>query len=142
MNYIWRELFHLHSTSLKWSTAYHPQTNGQTKLVNKTLETYLRCFINGQPKKWLDWLNWAKYNHNTSPHTSTKMSPFQPLYGRQPPHLSRVGHDLTTLGSLEELLQERNAQLDDLKFHLLRAQQIMKHNENKHRRQLEFSVGD
>lgn len=70
------------------------------------------------------------------------MSPFQALYGRQPPHLTRIRHGITTLGSLEELLQAHDAQLDDLNFHLLRAQQIMKHNEDKHRRPLEFNVGD
>lgn len=64
------------------------------------------------------------------------------LYGRHPPHLSHVGHGLTTLGSLEEMLQERDAQLDDLKFHLMRAQKIMKHNEDKHRRDVNFIEGD
>ena len=45
MSNFWRELFRLQGT-------YHPQTDGQYEVVNKTLETYLRCFINGQPKKW------------------------------------------------------------------------------------------
>lgn len=119
MSHFWRELFRLHSTALKRSTAYHPQSDGQTEVVNKVLETYLRCFINGQPKKWLNWLHWTEYSYNTSPHTSTKISPFQALYGRSPQFLGRVGHGATVLGSLEDMLQERDAQLDELKFHLL-----------------------
>lgn len=142
MSHFWCELFRLHNTTLKRSTAYHPQTDRQTEVVNKALETYLRCFIYGKPKTWLSWLHWAEYSYNTAPHSSTKMSPFQALYGRTPPILKRVGHGDTVMGSLEELLQERDAELDELKFHLLRAQQIMKINEDKHRRNIEYQIGD
>ena len=57
MNHFWHDLFRLHSTALKRSTAYHLQSDGHTKIVIKGLETYLCCFINGKPKKWLTWLH-------------------------------------------------------------------------------------
>lgn len=81
MSLFWRELFRLQGTDLKRSTAYHPQTDGQSENVNKALETYLRCSVNGQPKQWSKWLSWAEFWYNTSPHVSTHMTPFKALYG-------------------------------------------------------------
>lgn len=104
------------------------------------LETYLRCFINGQPS-WLSWLHWAEYSYNTSRHLSTKFSPIQALYDKPPPYLCRIGHGLITLGSLEAMLQERDAQLDELKMQLLR-EQAMKANKDKHTREVNFVLGD
>lgn len=53
----WKELFKLQGTHLKMSSAYHPKTDGRTEVVNKCLETFLRCFIAGQPKTWLQLLH-------------------------------------------------------------------------------------
>lgn len=50
----WSELFQLQGTELKRSTNYHPQTDGQMEIVNKGLETYLRCFVGSKPKSWLN----------------------------------------------------------------------------------------
>lgn len=96
----WKELFKLQGTELKHSTSYHPQTDGQTEIVNKGLETYLRCFVGTKPKSWADWLAWAEYSYNTSPHCCTKLSPFMVLYGREPPHLLRLGRGQTPVNSL------------------------------------------
>ena len=56
MSIFWREMFRLQQTHLLRSMAYHPQTDGQTEIVNKMVEAYLRWFVNGQPKRWPRWL--------------------------------------------------------------------------------------
>lgn len=84
MSMFWRELFRLQGTRLLRSTVYHQQTNGQTEIVNKAVEMYLRCFIQGKPKTWSRWLPWAEFWYNTSFHTATKCTPLKALYGREP----------------------------------------------------------
>lgn len=56
IGHFWKELFRLQNSKLCLSSGYHPQTDGQTEVMNRCLETYLRCFIAGQPKKWVQWL--------------------------------------------------------------------------------------
>lgn len=65
-----REIFSLQGTTLSMSTAYHPQTDGQTKAVNRTLEIYLRCFTMDQPRSWTRFLAWAEFWYNSAYHTA------------------------------------------------------------------------
>lgn len=141
LSLFWKELFRLQGTALQRSTAYHPQSDGQTEVVNKTLEGYLRCFIQGKPKNWSTWLPWAEYRYNTSTHSATKFSPFEVVYGRPPPKVVRFAGGSTAVASLEQQLSERDAVLDDLKCHLVQAQQRMKTQEDRQRRDLEFQEG-
>lgn len=145
MSNFWKELFRLHGTTLKQSTAYHPQTDGQSEIVNKLAETYLRCFASGQPRRWANWLPWAKYWYNTSIHYCTRMSLSSPCmvvthhHLLPPPITCWIGQ--TAVGSLEAHLQEIDAILDDLRVQLLRAQQKMKDVADQKRRELQFDIG-
>ena len=86
-SHLWTELFHHTSTKLKMSSGYHPQTDGQTEIINKCLETYLHCFSSEQQHQWEKWLPLAKWWYNTSYHTASKMTPYEAVYGQAPPVL-------------------------------------------------------
>lgn len=58
---VWKDLFKLAGVKLKMSTAFHPQTDGQSEVVNKTIAMYLRCITGDRPRAWVDWLAWAEY---------------------------------------------------------------------------------
>lgn len=66
LSILWKELFKTQGSELHRSTAYHPQSDGQTEVVNKIMETSMRCFIGGQPQSWAKWLSWLEFWHNTS----------------------------------------------------------------------------
>lgn len=70
------------------------------------------------------------------------MSAFKALYGRDPPDITRLGRGHTPVESLEAMLQEREALLDELGFNLIHAQQQMKKNADLKRRDVEFAVGE
>lgn len=62
----WQEILRLQGTKLSMSTSYHPQTDGETKVVNRGLEMYLRCFTMDQPRSWIRYLAWAEFWYNSA----------------------------------------------------------------------------
>ncbi|MBW0489153.1 hypothetical protein O181_028868, partial [Austropuccinia psidii MF-1] len=66
------------------STAYHPETDGQTERVNQILEQYLWMYVSYHQDDWNTWLPLAEFAYNNSDHSSTKLSPFFIMYGRDP----------------------------------------------------------
>lgn len=81
----WQELFKRQGTQLQLSTSYHPQTDGQTEVVNKCLETHLRCFTLEKQHQWVQWLPLTKWWYNNNYHEPTKMTPYEAVYGQLPP---------------------------------------------------------
>jgi transposase InsO family protein len=138
---LWQELFKLTDTTLHMSSAYHPQTDGQTERLNQCLENYLRCFVHSCPKKWYDWLPLAEYWYNTTYHSALGKTPFEVLYGHTPRNFGIDAKSCAT-ADLESWLQERAAMTDLLQQHLVRAQQRMKHQADRHRSERSFQVGD
>ncbi|VFQ99596.1 unnamed protein product [Cuscuta campestris] len=123
-------------------TAYHPQTDGQTEVTNRGLEQYLRAFTFDRPTKWAALLPWAELALNCSRHEGLKVSPFQALYGREPPHVFATPSVRSKVPVIEEILIERAVVLEELKDNLRRVQQRMRASANMHRRDVSFQVGD
>ena len=97
-----KELARLLKYDIQLSTAYHPQTDGQTERTNQELETYLHIFCTNNPTKWVQFLPSAEFHHNSAPHSSTKTSLFSLLYGYEPHSYPPLGK--TFLPTLEERL--------------------------------------
>ena len=98
INHFLRELFKLAGTTLRYSSSDHPETDGQTEVVNRILETYLHCMAGENPKEWSHWLSWAEYRFNTSFNISAGMTPFKALYGRD---TSSIFHMNDTTSAVE-----------------------------------------
>lgn len=139
---LWQELFKLSKTELRLSSSYHPQTDGQTERVNQCLEAYLRCSVHACPRNWFHWLHLAEYWYNTSFHSSLGTTPFQALYGHLPREFGLPQPDACRAPDLASWLREREIMRSLLHQQLLRAQQRMKHQADKHRVERSFNVGD
>lgn len=137
----WEELFKALGTTLAYSSSYHPQSDGQTEVLNRCLETYLRCFVSEQPQVWTKYLALAEFWYNTSHHSAIGMTPFQALYGRPPPVISGYTPGNTKIGKLDEILTQRTDILKLLKENLTRAQNRMVQQANKHRSEKVFESG-
>ncbi|PNX89495.1 Ty3/gypsy retrotransposon protein, partial [Trifolium pratense] len=129
-------------TKLKMSSAYHPETDGQTEVTNRCLESYLRCFASDQPKNWSLWISWAEYWFNTTFHVSIGKTPFEVVYGRQPPNILRFLSNETKVAAVAMELADRDEALSQLKLHLTKAQEQMASYANKKRRDISFEVGE
>lgn len=138
----WLELFKLQGTKLQMSSAYHPESDGQTEVINRCLESYLRCFASDQPKTWSNWIYWAEFWYNTTYHVSIGKTPFEVVYGRQPPNILRFLSNETKVAAVALELSERDEALKQLKTHLQKAQEQMTVYANKKRRDVRFTVGE
>nr|KYP46454.1 Transposon Ty3-I Gag-Pol polyprotein [Cajanus cajan] len=138
----WQHLFKLSGTTINLTTAYHPQSDGQSEALNKCLEMYLRCFTHDSPKDWAQLLPWAEFWYNTACHNSSGMTPFKVVYGRDPPKLIKYTVDQADPVSLQEQLLTRDLTINKLKQNLHKAQGHMKKYADQKRRQLEFQIGD
>ena len=84
LSYFWKTLWGKLGTKLLFSTTCHPQTDGQTEVVNRTLSQLLRAVIQKNLKSWEEWLPFVEVAYNRSVHSTTTFSPFEIVYGFNP----------------------------------------------------------
>lgn len=124
------------------STAYHPQSDGQTEVVNRCLECYLGCMCREKPKEWVTWLPMAEYWYNTNYHTTIGTSPYEMVYGQKPllylPYIAGTNPN----EEVDRSLEHKEQVVKDITAQLQRAQVRMTNLANKHKTDREFAVGD
>ncbi|KAK1648955.1 hypothetical protein QYE76_066760 [Lolium multiflorum] len=85
MSYLWKSLMAKFGVKLLFSSSSHPQTDGQTEVVNRSLSTLLRTLVKTNLKSWEDCLPHAEFAYNRAKHSTTSRSPFMIVYGFEPP---------------------------------------------------------
>jgi hypothetical protein len=145
LSYFWKVMWGKLETKLLFSKTCHPQTDGQTEVVNRILSTLLRTIIQKNLKNWEDCLPFIEFAYNRSVHSITDFSPFEIVYGFNP---------LTPLDLLPLLVNERTSLDGQKKVEMVKKlhesvrQHIEKKNEQyateakKGRRQVIFELGD
>nr|KYP34891.1 Transposon Ty3-I Gag-Pol polyprotein [Cajanus cajan] len=84
LSHFWKTLWSRLGTKLLFSTTCHPQTDGQTEVVNRSLSTMLRAVLKGNHKSWDEYLPHIEFAYNRVVHKTTKISPFEVVYGFNP----------------------------------------------------------
>ena len=138
----WKGLQKAWGTRLKFSTAFHPQTDGQTERTIQTLEDMLRSCALEWTGNWDEYLCLVEFAYNNSWHASIKAAPFELLYGRKcraPICWNEVGERLI---EGPELIEVTNEKVAIAKEKLKEARSRQKSYADRHRRDLEFNVGD
>ena len=137
-----RELNQMLQINTKLSTAYYPQTDGQTERMNQKLEQYLRMFIDHCQEQWLDWLVTAEFAYNNKVQTSTKVSLFKANNGRDP----YMGFEMRKKGKFEraKVFAKRIKEVYKKAEVVLRKSQeeIRKYINRKRSEPEEYRVGD
>ncbi|MBW0478010.1 hypothetical protein O181_017725 [Austropuccinia psidii MF-1] len=101
----WTQLCQQLKISRDLSTAFHPETDGQTGRVNQILEQYLWMYVSYHQDDWHTWLPLAKFSYNNAEHSSTKQSPFFTIYERNPSFGSIYISQDTPTGNLSTKFQ-------------------------------------
>jgi transposase InsO family protein len=139
---VMRELNTLLGINTHLSTAYHPQTDGQTERINQEVEQYLRVFCNHRQNDWSEWLTLAEFAYNNRQGASTHETPFFLNYGRHP----RMGFEpvkQTNVQGAAEFSNEMKESWKEARSALTMAAEDMARFYNEHRREApEILEGD
>jgi hypothetical protein len=138
----WRELMRLLGTKLHMSTAFHPQSDGQSEAANRVIIMYLRCLTGDRPWQWLCWLPWAEFVFNTSFQSSLRDTPFRVVYGRDPPSIRSYESGESRVPTIARSMEERTEFLDDIRYRLEQAQAVQKRYYDAGHCPVKYQVGD
>ncbi|KAE8681373.1 putative CCCH-type zinc finger family protein [Hibiscus syriacus] len=145
ISHFWKSLWGKLGTQLNFSSAYHPQTDGQTEVVNRSLGNLLRCLAGTKPKQWDLALPQAEFAYNRSKNRTTGLSPFEIVYGQNPSGvldlapIPRIGRFSPKADEMAKYLRGIHEQV---KQTIHESNTKYKTRVDNHRRQVLFDVGD
>jgi hypothetical protein len=142
-SHFWKELWKLLGTNLTMSTAYHPQTDGQTERANRTLEDMLRAYVNYKQNDWDEHLVAAEIACNNAVQLSTGYSPFYLSNGQHPniPITNAIPNETKNVNA-NEAMERMKETLMKAKENLLAAQQRQKQYADKRRKEETYQLGE
>ncbi|MCO5592304.1 hypothetical protein L7F22_046304 [Adiantum nelumboides] len=136
----WRGLFENMGTTLKFSSSFHPQTDGQSEEANSTVLDLLKCYVSEHKGKWEQYLPLVEYAYNNTVHSSTGKAPFEIVEGgkKVPPIL----HTKDKIFEADKYVQDMDEMYKKVKVALEKTQAKQKKAADSHRREMVFSLGD
>jgi transposase InsO family protein len=140
----WSELWKRLGTKLAMSTAYHPQTDGQTERANRTIEDILRAYVNNKQDDWDQHLTAVEIAYNNSKQISTGFSPYYLNYGQHPTFpINLLNQQFSICGNaaVEDYLEQLFADLFRAEENIKSSQENQRIQADKHRKNVEFEVG-
>jgi hypothetical protein len=140
----WSQLCYCLRIRRKLSTAFHPQTDGQTERQNQSLEHYFRCYCNYLQDDWVTKSPLAEFAYNNSVHSTTGMSPFFAMYGFHPNVPSSVRDDRPEgeVPAARKKAEEFENEGKELAERWRRAVEFQKKWYDKKHTPMHFSIGD
>jgi hypothetical protein len=136
-------------TKMSLSSSHHPQHDRQTEVVNKRLETMLRAYVADNQADWAEWLHLLEFAYNSTPHTSTGVSPYLLLYGFNPKGpLDFLLNDNAGSSSYsldrkaDNFLKQIQTRRESARLAIARSQVRQVESYNKGRKPVTFKVGD
>jgi Integrase zinc binding domain/Integrase core domain len=145
VGHFWRTFWRKMGTKLQFSSAYHPQTNGQTEIVNQSLSNLLRSLVGDNIRQWDLVLPQAEFSYNRSGSKITGKNPFEVVYGCNPKsHLDLVSLPISHSysGDADERAKEIKDLYEKVRKRIEKQNQKYKRQANKHRRTVIFKEGD
>jgi hypothetical protein len=142
-SHFWKAFMSLLGTQLNMSTAYHPQTDGQTERANRTVEDMLRGFVGPRQDDWCKYLAIVEFAYNNSVQATTQHSPFFLNHGRNPlTPLSTAVPTRSSVPAVAEYVGDLQKALHSAKSNISSSQQRQKYYADRKRRDHPFQVGD
>ncbi|MCO5595972.1 hypothetical protein L7F22_050024 [Adiantum nelumboides] len=136
----WKALFENMGTTLKFSSSFYPQTDGQSEEANSIVLDLLKCYVSEHKATWEHYLPLVEYAYNNTMHTSTGKAPFEIVEGGK--KFPSILQTKDKIFEADKYVQNTDEEYRKIKLALEKTQSKQKKATDRHRRELIFSLGD